>query len=143
MIDHHVIHIFYIFLLPLSIIESSGFHPIFTRDSIQKCEHRLNTKDFLFELTRVSYSVVSYILKLGIWLWTECVCLCIWSISLRSLTCFCSWVLQLITRVFNVLVFSLCKPVIHKVKILGGGKLEYYKSMGGPQKGGGQILKFQ
>ena len=30
---------------------------------------------------------------------------------------------------------SLCKPVIYKLKILGGGKREYYKSMGEPQQG--------
>ena len=29
---------------------------------------------------------------------------------------------------------QLCKPVIPKWKILGGGKPEYYKSMGEPQK---------
>ena len=39
MIDHHVIHLFYIFLLPLSSIRSSGFHPIFTIDNMRKCEH--------------------------------------------------------------------------------------------------------
>ena len=33
MIDHHVIQIFYILLLPLSSIASSGFHPIFVIDS--------------------------------------------------------------------------------------------------------------
>ena len=33
---------------------------------------------------------------------------------------------------------SLCKPVVHKLNIFGGGNLiEYYKSMGGPRKGGG------
>ena len=38
-----------------------------------------------------------------------------------------------------MLVVSLCKPVIHKLKILGGRKLEYYKSMGGNHEkvGGG------
>ena len=35
----------------------------------------------------------------------------------------------------NVLVANVCKPVIHKFKVLGGGKLEYCKSMGQPQKG--------
>ena len=43
----------------------------------------------------------------------------------------------------NELVISLCKPVIYKLNILGGGKLEYYKSMGGTTKRGEQILKFQ
>ena len=45
----------------------------------------------------------------------------------------------------NVLVVSFCKPVIHKLKILGGGKLEYYKSIGAKtkKKRGGQNLKFQ
>ena len=33
MTDHHVIQIFYILLLPLSSIASSGFHPIFVIDS--------------------------------------------------------------------------------------------------------------
>ena len=42
-----------------------------------------------------------------------------------------------------MLVVSMCKPVIHKLKILGVEKLEYYKSMGEPQKEGNQILKFQ
>ena len=37
---------------------------------------------------------------------------------------------------FNALVVILCKPVIHKLKILGGGEVEFYKSMGEPQKGG-------
>ena len=52
--------------------------------------------------------------------------------------------MQLIIQALNVLVVSLCKPVIiHKLKILGGGKHEYYKSMGGTTKRGDQILKFQ
>ena len=49
-----------------------------------------------------SYSLVSYFQKLGILLWTEYVCLCMWNISLLLLTWFCSWVLQLITQVLNV-----------------------------------------
>ena len=39
-----------------------------------------------------------------------------------------------------MLVVSLCKPVIRKLKILGQGKL---KSIGRTTKRGGQILKFQ
>ena len=35
-----------------------------------------------------------------------------------------------------VLVVSLGKPVIHKLNILGGGKLEYYKPMRGTTKRG-------
>ena len=65
MIDHHVIHIFYIALLPLSGIASSGFHPIFTIDSVRKCELKV-IKGFLFEVKRFSYSLVSYFLKLAI-----------------------------------------------------------------------------
>ena len=42
-----------------------------------------------------------------------------------------------------MLVVSFCKPVIRKLKMLGGGKLEYYKSMGGTTKRGNQILRFQ
>ena len=38
---------------------------------------------------------------------------------------------------------SLCKPVIQKLKILGGGKLKYYKPMRGTTKRRDQILKFQ
>ena len=95
---------------------------------------RFKAKGFLFEVKRMIYSLISYFLNLGIWLWTECVCLCIWNISLLLLTCFCSWVLQLITQVLNVWVVSLYKPVIHKLKILGGGKFEYYKSVGGTTK---------
>ena len=135
MTDHHVIHIFYI-LLPLTSKASSGFHPIFTIDSMQKMSIGLKAKYFLLEVKRVSYSLASYFLKLGIWLWIECVCLCILNISLLLLTCFCSWVLQLIAQVLNVLMVSLCKPVMHKLKILVGGKLEYYKSIGGTGKRG-------
>ena len=36
-----------------------------------------------------------------------------------------------------MLVVSLCKPVIRKLKMLGGGKLEYCKSMGRITKKGG------
>ena len=82
---------------------------------------RLKAKDFLYEVKRVSYSLVSYFLKLGIWLWPECVCLCIWNISLVLLACFCLWVLQLTTQVLHLLVVSLCRPVIHKLKPLGRG----------------------
>ena len=35
-----------------------------------------------------------------------------------------------------MLMVSLCKPVIHKLKILGGRKLEYCKSMEGGGGGG-------
>ena len=42
-----------------------------------------------------------------------------------------------------MLVVSLCKPVTHKLKMLGGGELEHYKSMGGTTKRGDQILEFQ
>ena len=58
---------------------------------------------------------------------------------------FCSLVLHLITQALNVLVVSLGKPVIHKLKSLAGGGLEYFKSTEGTtkRKGGGQILKFQ
>ena len=59
-----------------------------------------------------------------------------------STYCFCPWVLQLIWQVLNVLVVSLCKPVIHKFKNFGWGEFEYYKSMDRPQKGVNQILKF-
>ena len=46
MIDRHVIHIFYMFLLPLGSIASSDFHPIFTIDRMQKCEHKAKGKRF-------------------------------------------------------------------------------------------------
>ena len=47
-----------------------------------------------------------------------------------------------------MLEVRLCKPAIYKLKILGGGKFEYYKSMGQPQKvgvggGGDRIFKVQ
>ena len=90
----------------------------------------------------ISYSLVSYFLKLGIWLWTECVCLCIWNISLLLLPCFCSWVLQLITQVL-MFVVSLRKTVVCKLKILGVGNLNIINQWGEPQKVGNQILKFQ
>ena len=42
-----------------------------------------------------------------------------------------------------MLEVCLCKLAIYKLKILGRGKFEFYKSMGEPQKGGGgdQIFK--
>ena len=89
----------------------------------------------------ISYSLVSYSLKLGIWLWTECVCLCIWNISLLLLTCFCSWVLQLKTQVL-MLVVSLCKPVICKLRILGVGNLNIINQWGEPQKGWTKFWNF-
>ena len=105
MIDHHVIQIFNIFLLPLSSIASSGFHPSFTTDNVQKFEHKVKGKRlsvwskecflFLSQLfPEVGYMIVNWM------------CLCIWNISLLLLTCFYFWVLQLITQMFNVLVFS-------------------------------------
>ena len=40
-------------------------------------------------------------------------------------------------------VDSFCKPLIQKLKILGGGKLEYYKSMEGTtKKGEGKFWNF-
>ena len=36
-----------------------------------------------------------------------------------------------------MLEICLCKPAIYKLKILGGGKCESYKSMGGTTKTGG------
>ena len=42
-----------------------------------------------------------------------------------------------------MLEVRLCKPAIYKLKILGRGKFEYYKSMGEVQKGRGtKFLKF-
>ena len=87
----------------LYLLASSKQHSIlrlpsyFYIDSMQKCEHQVTVKvkEFFFEVKTVSYSLVSYFLLLCTWLWTECVCLCIWNISLVLLTCFCSWVLQL------------------------------------------------
>ena len=55
MIDYHVIHIFYIFLLPLSSIVYSGFHPILL---YMVCKNvSIRAKDFLFEVKTVFYSV--------------------------------------------------------------------------------------
>ena len=45
--------------------------------------------------------------------------------------------IKLITQMLNVLVISLCKSVIHKLKMLGWVKIEYYKSMRGNHKRGG------
>ena len=41
-----------------------------------------------------------------------------------------------------MLVVSMCKPVIHKLKILGVEKLEYYKSMGNHKKRGTKFWNF-
>ena len=145
-IDHHVIHIFYIILLPLSRIASSGFYPIFT---MQKAVCK--NMSIRFKGKRFSVWSKESFLKLGIRLWTECVCLCIWNISLLLLLSFCLWVLQLMREgklwvtyeYFNVLVVSLCKPVVYKLKILDGGKLQYYKWMGGTTKKGRRAPNFE
>ena len=42
-----------------------------------------------------------------------------------------------------MLEVRLCKPAIYKLKILGRGKFEYYKSMGGTTKTRDQIYKVQ
>ena len=43
----------------------------------------------------------------------------------------------------TVLEVFLCKPGIYKLKILGRGEFEYYKSTRGTTKrGGGEFLKF-
>ena len=76
-------------------------------------------------------------------MWTECVYLCIWNISLLLLTCSFSWVLKLITQVRNVLMVSLCKSVIQKLKILSGGNLNIISQWGNHKNGGNQILTFQ
>ena len=144
-IDHHVIHIFYIILLPLSRIASSGFYPIFTMQKTVCKNMSIRIKGKRFSV----WSKESF-LKLGIRLWTECVCLCIWNISLLLLLSFCLWVLQLMREgklwvtyeYFNVLVVSLCKPVVYKLKILDGGKLQYYKWMGGTTKKREEGTKF-
>ena len=121
----------------------------YAKDSMQKYERKFKGKRFSV------WSKESF-LKLGVWLRTECVCLCIWNINLLLLTCFCSWVLQpmreanlwVTYKYFNVLVVSFFKPVVLKLKILDGRKLEYYKSIGGATKKGRrgrghQILKLQ
>ena len=45
-IDHHVIHIFDIFWLPIGRKATSDFHPILTTDSMQKCEWKVKGKRF-------------------------------------------------------------------------------------------------
>ena len=45
-IDYHMIHIFYIFLLPVGSVALSGFRLVFTIDSMQKCEHKVKGKRF-------------------------------------------------------------------------------------------------
>ena len=109
----------------------------YAKDSMQKYEHKVKGKRFSV------WSKESF-LKMGICLWTECVCLCVWNISLLLLTCFCWWVLQVMREdnlwityeYFNVLVVSLSKPVVYKLNILDGRKLECYKSMGETTKKG-------
>ena len=66
MIDYHVAHIFFIFLIALSSIVSAGSHPIFAIDRCKNVSIRLKAKDFLFEVKTVSYSLVGYFLVLGI-----------------------------------------------------------------------------
>ena len=138
----------------LDLLASSKQHSIlrlqsyfyYAKDSIQKYKNKVKGKIFSF------WSKESF-LKLSIWFWAESVCLSIWNISLLLVTCFCSWVLQVMREgnlwvtyeYFNVLVVRLCKPVVYKLKMLDIGKLEYYKSMERTTKKGRgqQILKFQ
>ena len=117
----------------------------YAKDSMQKYEHKVKGK-------RTSVWSKESFLKLGIWFWTKCVCLCIWKISLLLRTCFCSWVLQLMREgnlwvnyeYFNVLVVTLCKPVVYKLKILMEENLNIINQWGKPQKREGrQILIFQ
>ena len=49
------------------------------------------------------------------------------------------FVLQLITQGLNVLVVSLCKPVIHKLKILVRGNLNIVNQWGNHRKGRGRV----
>ena len=107
----------------------------YAKDSMQKYEHKVKGK-------RTSVWSKESFLKLGIWFWTKCVCLCIWKISLLLRTCFCSWVLQLMREgnlwvnyeYFNVLVVTLCKPVVYKLKILMEENLNIINQWGKPQK---------
>ena len=114
----------------------------YAKDSMQKYEHKVKGK-------RTSVWSKESFLKLGIWFWTKCVCLCIWKISLLLRTCICSWVLQLMREgnlwvnyeYFNVLVVTLCKPVVYKLKILMEENLNINqcKSMGKTTKKGGGV----
>ena len=120
MIYHHLIHIFYIFLLLLSSIASSGFHPFFTIDSMQKCEHKVKGKKFSVWSKRDSYSLLAIS-------WS-CVNYCelnafVYLKYRFASTCLCFWVSQFITQALNLLMVSLGKPVIHKLKLLGGVNL--------------------
>ena len=60
----------------LSSVASSGFRLIFTIDSVQKCKHKFKQEIFSVWSKEI-FLFLSYFLKLGIWLWTECVCLCV------------------------------------------------------------------
>ena len=56
---------FLIFLLFLSSIASSGFNPIFTLESVQKCEHKIKGKRF-FVWNKESFLFLSYLfLEIG------------------------------------------------------------------------------
>ena len=99
-------------------------------------------KYFLFEVKRVPYPLVSYV-EVGCMI-ENWMCLLVYLKYKFACICFCSWLLQLITQVLIVLVVRFCNQSHISWKFLGGGKLEYYKSMGGLQKAGTkfQILKF-
>ena len=136
-------------LLLFSSTTSSGFHPSFTIDNMEKCEHTfekwinesLKAKDFLFEIKTVSYSLVNYFLVLVIWLQTGPACLCIWNISIS--TQLFLFLRITILQVLTVLEVCLCEPAMYKLNILGGENLNIINECGNHKKGGNQIFEIQ
>ena len=68
-----MIHIFYIFLLPLSTITSSGFHPIFTVEIMQKCEDKIEGKRSVAHVT-IARTIKPKYFKA----WINNLCFCSW-----------------------------------------------------------------
>ena len=119
MIYHHLIHIF-LYLLASFKQHSILRLPFFTIDSMQKCEHKVKGKRFSVWSKRDCYSLWAIS-----WGWVNyCELNAFVYLKYRfASTCLCFWVSQFIAQALNLLMVSLCKPVKHKLKLLGGVNL--------------------
>ena len=103
----------------------------------------LKSKDFLFKIKIVSYSLVNYFLVLGIGLQTGYVFLCFWNISLLLLSYFCYWELQLF-RCLQCYRFVCANQLYVTWSFLWGnhkkGWTKFLKLSGGKQKGKNMIF---
>ena len=127
---------FFILLLPLSSIASSGLHSHFIIDSMQKCEHKVKSKWFSVWIKEI-FLFLSHLFPEVVYMIVNWKCLFVYfQYNFSSTYLFLFVSIKLVTQMLNVLVVSLCKSVIHKLKMLGWVKLEYYKSVKGNHKRG-------